>query len=367
MSGGVDSSAAAWLIHESGYDSEGATMLLYPDSEGLGSKGPNSEGPDSKGPDSEYIDDARDAARRIGIPFNICDFSDAFGKLVIGRFVDEYMRGATPNPCIACNRHIKFGRFLEHALNSGFDLIATGHYAQISRVNGRYLLSKGADIQKDQSYMLYTLTQDKLSRIMLPLGNLQKSDVREIARVQGFAGALRKESQDICFVPDGNYPGFIEEFCGSKPGRFIDENGCEAALKPGRFIDENGNYLGMHKGIHHYTVGQRRGLGISASHPLYVSAIDPVCNTVTLGSKENLFSKELIARDINLIATDRFDAPMRFSVKIRYSQTEQSATVWQLEDDVLRIEFDRLQRAVTKGQAAVLYDGNTVIGGGTIC
>lgn len=351
MSGGVDSSVAAWLMRESGFDCEGATMVLYPEADG------------------SHIRDACDAARRIGIPFHVCDFSETFDELVISRFTSEYIRGATPNPCIDCNRHIKFGCFLEHALSSGFDMIATGHYAQISRVNDRYQLCKGADPQKDQSYMLYTLTQEKLSRIALPLGGITKSDVREIAAAQCFASAGSKESQDICFIPDGDYYRFIESRLSesglrdSGPG----VNLCEATLPgPGRFIDAGGRDLGMHKGIHHYTIGQRRGLGISSPHSLYVCDIDPVKNTVTLGSNDNLYTKELFVRDINLIAAEKFDSPIRLSVKIRYRQSEQPATVWQQEAGVLRIEFDRPQRAVTKGQAAVLYDGNTVVGGGTI-
>ena len=339
MSGGVDSSVAALLLNEQGYDCFGATMRLFAD---------------VCSPDDESVDDARDAAMQIGIPFQVYDFTDAFSLHVINNFTNAYMNGKTPNPCIDCNRHIKFGCFYDAAGEYGADFVATGHYARIVCENGRYLLKKGADRSKDQSYVLYTLTQEKLARTLFPLGGLTKPDVRGIALDNGFGNAGKSESQDICFIPDGDYAGFLER-------------SADFALAPGSFVDVDGNIVGEHKGLHRYTIGQRRGLGISAGESLYVVSVDPESNTVTVGNRDSVFSRALQARDINLIAVDRIDAPLRVSAKIRYRQTEQPATVRQLDDDLLHVEFDEPQRAITKGQAVVLYDGDIVVGGGTIC
>jgi len=259
----------------------------------------------------------------------------------------------TPNPCIDCNRYLKFSRFLKRATDINCNYIATGHYAQIKQSGDRYLLEKGLDKTKDQSYVLYTMTQEELSRTLFPLGGMTKPEVREVAIEQGFINAEKKDSQDICFAPDGDYADFIERHTGEK-------------AKSGPFVDAHGKTLGEHKGIIHYTVGQRRGLGISAETPLYVSEVIPEANTVVVGTNDTLFRKTLIANDLNMIAVEKLDAPVRICAKIRYRHEERPATAWQTDTDTLRVEFDEPQRAITKGQALVIYDGNTVIGGGTI-
>ena len=335
MSGGVDSAAAAVLAMRDGYDCAGAIMSLYPG-------------------DTGAVTDARAAAGVLGLPFYSFDFCEQFSGLVIRRFIDAYRAGRTPNPCVDCNKHIKFGCFADKALELGRDYVITGHYARIERgADGRFLLKKGADPARDQSYVLYGLTQRQLSRAVFPLGGLTKTETRGIAREAGLENAQRRESQDICFVPDGDYAGFIERRAGETAQR-------------GRFIGEDGEDLGVNRGVIHYTVGQRRGLGIPGPRPLYVLGIKPEDNTVVVGEKERLFSKTLEARDINLIPVDRLDSPVKARVRIRYRQTEQPATVRQTGDDTLLIEFDEPQRAITGGQAAVIYDGATVIGGGTI-
>ena len=339
MSGGVDSSVAALLIRKQGFDCAGATMKLF-------------AGADSA-ENGDSINETLAVAKQIGIPFSVFDFTDAFENTVIRHFVATYENGATPNPCVECNRHIKFGRFMDAAIDAGFDHIATGHYARIEFVNGKYILKKSSDPSKDQSYVLYSLTQEKLSHTFFPLGGLTKSDVRDVALEHNLICADKPESQDICFIPDGDHAGYIESHGGGK-------------AKHGHIIDTDGKILGEHKGLRRYTVGQRRGLGISAAESLYVRSINPHDNTVVLGTREHVFSKELYAHDVNLIPIDRLDAPLRVAVKIRYRQPEQPATVWQLNDDTLRVEFDSPQRAITNGQAVVLYDGDTVIGGGTI-
>ena len=346
MSGGVDSSVAAWLLKNSGYDCIGAAMKLFSS--------------DDIGVESESgcctqadIADARAVSECLGMPFYVFNFAEDFAKQVIQRFAHAYRSGHTPNPCIDCNRYMKFERFMRRAREIGCDCVATGHYAIIEHTGGRYLLKKAIDLSKDQSYVLYSMTQEQLSETRFPLGGLTKTEVREIAAEQGFANAKKRDSQDICFAPDGDYASFIEMYTGFR-------------AKKGRFVDKNGNDLGEHKGVIHYTVGQRRGLGLSAASPLYVRELHPNSNTVVVGTEGELYSKELSARDINLISVDKIDSPLQVGAKIRYSQHEQPATVWQLDEDTLRVEFDAPQRAITKGQAVVLYDGNTVVGGGTI-
>ena len=340
MSGGVDSSVAALLAKSEGLECAGAIIRLHPNAE-CGEP------------------DARAVAASLGIPFFVFDFSDCFTERVIDRFIRAYEEGRTPNPCVACNKHIKFGRFLEKALELGKDCIVTGHYARAERDGagrdgaGRYLLKKGADLSKDQSYVLYTLSQDQLARVRFPLGSLSKAEAREIAKSAGLYASGKRESQDICFVPDGDYVSFIEENTGEP-------------MRKGRFIDTGGNYLGENRGVACYTVGQRRGLGLAMPYPPYVIEIRPEDDTVVVGGGEMLYSKNLHAREINLIPVDRLDSPLKARVKIRYRHVEQPATVWQVGDDELRIEFDEPQRAITKGQAAVIYDGESVIGGGTI-
>ena len=348
MSGGVDSSVAAYLMKEHGYSCMGVTMKLFHN--------------DDIGIPREYsccsmddVEDARSVAYTLGIPYHVFNFSDRFKENVIERFVAAYERGMTPNPCIDCNRYLKFSKLYSRAEELDYDCVATGHYARIEHdaVSGRYLLKKAADSDKDQSYVLYMLTQKQLAHTKLPLGGLTKQEVRKIAETQGFINARKHDSQDICFVQNGNYADFIEKHTGK---RYPD----------GNFIDCSGKILGRHRGIIRYTVGQRKGIGLSFPEPMYVCAINPSDNTVTLGKEPELYTRTLTAKNINLIAVSGIEKTLRLKAKIRYRQAEQQAEVIQTDADTLRIEFDEPQRAVTKGQAVVLYDGDTVVGGGTI-
>lgn len=346
MSGGVDSSVAAFLMKEQGCQCIGATMKLF-HNEDIGVKRPKTCC------SLEDVEDARSVAFRLGIPYYVFNFSDDFKGQVIDRFISSYERGATPNPCIDCNRYLKFERLYERARILGCDAIVTGHYARIEQENGRWLLKKSLDESKDQSYVLYSLTQEQLAHTHLPLGAMHKSETRRIAEEQGFYNADKPDSQDICFVPNGDYAGFIARFTG---------HDCPA----GDFVDEEDHVLGRHKGIVHYTVGQRKGLGIAADAPLYVKQIDAAFNRVVLSGNESLFSRELTANDFNWIAYDVPPRELRASARVRYHQREQAATVTVLGDGRVHLVFDEPQRAITPGQAVVLYDGDTVLGGGTI-
>ena len=334
MSGGVDSSVAAFLTKQNGYELKGVTLSLEVGSEG-------------------DISDAKKVAERMGFPHEVLNLREEFQKEVIDRFIDAYENSRTPNPCVICNKYIKFGRLLDYAEENGYSHTATGHYAQIECVNGRYILKKGVDKTKDQSYVLYSLTQEQLKHSLFPLGSLSKNEVREIALENGFVNAKKKESQDICFVPDGDYAGFIERYLGK-------------TYPEGNFVDFDGNVLGRHKGLIRYTIGQRKGLGLALPKPMYVCKLCTDNNSVMLGDNADLFSNTLDAYEINLITTDKLDSSIRAEAKVRYSQNAQKATVWQTDDNELHIEFDEPQRAITSGQAVVLYDGETVIGGGTI-
>lgn len=346
MSGGVDSSVAAYIMKSRGYDIMGATLRLFSNEDaGIREKSCCS---------LSDVEDAKSVARRLGIEHYTFNFSDDFKKHVINRFIDAYEKCRTPNPCIDCNRFIKFKRLLERAYELDCDYVVTGHYARIERMGDRYILKKGLDHTKDQSYVLWAMTQEQLTHTILPLGAMEKSEVREIAEREGFINARKRDSQDICFVPDGDYGSFIERYTGK-------------SYPNGEFVDLDGNVLGEHKGLIRYTRGQRKGLGLALPKPMYVCAIDAPTNRVILGDNSDLFSRELDAEDINLIAADRLEQPIRAEVRIRYSQTAQSATVTQTDEDRLHIEFDEPQRAITSGQAAVIYDSDTVIGGGTIC
>ncbi len=346
MSGGVDSSVAAFLMKDQGCECIGATMKLF-HNEDIGVKRTKTCC------SLEDVEDARSVAFRLGIPYYVFNFSDDFKGQVIDRFIAAYERGATPNPCIDCNRYLKFERLYERARILGCDAIVTGHYARIEQENGRWLLKKSLDESKDQSYVLYSLTQEQLAHTRLPLGAMHKSETRRIAEEQGFYNADKPDSQDICFVPNGDYAGFIARFTG---------HNCSA----GDFVDEDGHVLGRHKGIVHYTVGQRKGLGIAADAPLYVKQIDAASNRVVLSGNESLFSRELTANDFNWIAYDVPPRELRASARVRYHQREQAATVTVLGDGRVHLVFDEPQRAITPGQAVVLYDGDTVLGGGTI-
>ena len=346
MSGGVDSSVAAFLMKEQGCECIGATMKLF-HNEDIGVSRTKTCC------SLEDVEDARLVALRLGIPYYVFNFSDDFKGQVIDLFISSYERGATPNPCIDCNRYLKFERLYERARILGCDAIVTGHYARIEQENGRWLLKKSLDESKDQSYVLYSLTQDQLAHTRLPLGAMHKSETRRIAEEQGFYNADKPDSQDICFVPDGDYAGFIARYTGRD---------CPA----GDFVDESGRVLGRHKGIVHYTVGQRKGLGIAADAPLYVKRIDAQENRVVLSGNDALFSRELTANNFNWIAYDVPPRELCATARVRYHQREQAATVTVLEDGHVHLVFDEPQRAITPGQAVVLYDGDTVLGGGTI-
>jgi len=348
MSGGVDSSVAAALTMNAGYDCVGATMKLFCRDDACTPHGDICGSPDD-------IEDARRAAFSLGMPYEVFDFSPRFKEEVIERFVSAYERGATPNPCVDCNRFLKFGALFSRAEDLGCNHVVTGHYARIEfdEEAGRYLLKKAVDESKDQSYFLFFLSQEQLSRTLFPLGGMKKPQVRAVAQSLGLLNAAKRESQDICFVQNGRYADFIEQYTGRR-------------CLEGHFVDRMGKVLGTHKGIIHYTVGQRRGLGLSLHRPYFVCAVDPVTHTVTLGDEDDLLSRSLVAKGINLIALDSIEAPMRLKAKVRYRQTEQWATVTQTDDDTLQVVFDEPLRAIARGQALVLYDGDTVVGGGTI-
>ena len=345
MSGGVDSSVAALLTRNAGYECVGCTMRLY-ENETAGVD-------DSACCSLSDVEDARSVAYALGMPYYVFNFSDDFGEKIIDKFIDCYFSGATPNPCIDCNRYMKFDKLYERAKLLGCDHIVTGHYARIEEENGRPVLKKALDDTKDQSYVLYSLTPEQLRHTLFPLGSLTKAETRAIAEQNGFINSHKPDSQDICFVPNGDYAAVIER----RSGRIS---------PPGDFIDENGKVLGRHKGIIHYTIGQRKGLGIASSAPLFVTRIDPVNNTVTLTHGAGLFTDTVIVRDVNLSAVDDIETPIRAEVKIRYRHPAQPATVTRTGPDELTVKFDSPQRAVTKGQAAVVYQGDTVLGGGTI-
>ena len=348
MSGGVDSSVAAWLMQRDGFDCTGVTMRL------TRNEAVNTEGLHTCCSERD-IEDAAEVAYAMDIPYEVLDFTADFQEKIIDKFIRVYEAGGTPNPCIDCNRYMKFDHLLRWAEAHGLDHVVTGHYARVEQdeATGRWLLKKGLDENKDQSYVLYNLTQEQLAHVRLPLGGLHKSEVRAIAEQQHFVNARKHDSQDICFVPDGDYAGFIARYTGRD---------CPA----GDFVDESGRVLGRHKGIVHYTVGQRKGLGIAADAPLYVKRIDAAENRVVLSGNDALFSRELMANDFNWIAYDVPPRELRATARVRYHQREQAATVTVLEDGHVHLVFDEPQRAVTPGQAVVLYDGDTVLGGGTI-
>lgn len=340
MSGGVDSSAAALVLLRAGYEVAGVTMLLHRQEadNGCGS-----------------LKEAGDAARvceTLGIPHEIVDFSEEFSARVKANFVSEYQRGRTPNPCIVCNRYLKFGALLDYALERGFDFVATGHYALVEKRGDRWALLRSPSA-KDQSYVLYRLTQEQLAHTLTPLGTMEKPEARRLAEEAGLPVAHKPDSQDICFIPHGDYHRFLAEQMGREP-------------EPGNFVSRDGQVLGRHKGITHYTIGQRKGLGLSFGQPMYVTKIDPAANEVTLGPEGSQYAPGLLAQDINWVALDNPREPFRAGVKVRYSARPAPAWVIPLEDGGVRVEFDQPQRSVTPGQAAVFYQDDAVAGGGTI-
>lgn len=337
MSGGVDSAVTALLLRERGYECEGVTMVLL------------REGAE------ENAEDAKSVADALGIPFRASDFCDAFEKQVIKPFAACYERGETPNPCIECNCFLKFGALSALAKAEGFDAVATGHYARVEEKDGRFLLKKARDESKDQSYVLYKLTQEQLAHAMFPLGEYTKAEVREIAEKHGFTNAHKKESQDICFVPDGDYAGFIERLTGR-------------TYPAGEFVATDGRVLGTHKGIIHYTVGQRKGLGLALPEPYYVCGKDVERNRVVLCPAAELRTDELIAKDFNWVSVppQTVGETLRVTVRTRYHQKEQPALLTVLEGNRVHVKFDTPCAVCAPGQSAVAYDGECVVGGGTI-
>lgn len=343
MSGGVDSSAAALLLQRAGYSCAGITMLLHREKERLACGAPS---------------DAEDAARvaaRLGIPFHTVDYTNCFEREVMDYFVAEYRAGRTPNPCIQCNRRMKFGRLMEEARRLGCDKLATGHYARVryDAGRGRWVLQKARNLEKDQTYVLYFLSQEQLSHLLLPLGEFESKDaIRAVATDAGLLTARKKDSQDICFVPDGDYVAFLQRH--------------GVTLTPGDFVDTDGRVLGQHRGLEAYTTGQRKGLGVSGGRRLYVLRKDAARNAVILGDDAELFTSSLVADEVNWLSIPCPEGSVRLTAKTRYSQHEAPATVEPLPDGRARVVFDRPQRAVTAGQSVVFYDGDLVAGGGII-
>lgn len=349
MSGGVDSSVAAAILLQQGYEVIGVTMQIWPD---MAEERQKTEGGCCS---LSAVDDARHVANKLEIPYYVLNFKDVFEKKVINYFKDEYLKGRTPNPCIACNRHVKFDAMLRKATSMGIDYVATGHYARIGfdeKLN-RYVLRKSVTERKDQTYALYNLSQHQLARILMPVGEYTKERVREIARDIDMIVATKPDSQEICFVEDNDY------------GRYISEN-TDFEIIAGDFVDNKGNVLGRHKGIVHYTVGQRKGLGVSFGKPMYVVEIDVIRNRVVLGDDTEVFSNALIASDLNFITFDKLDAPCKVQAKIRYSAKAAAAEIIPYEDNKVKVVFDHPQRAITPGQSVVFYDGDIVVGGGVI-
>ena len=340
MSGGVDSAAAALLLAEAGYDVWGVTLRLQ-------------SCPGAAETAEAEIDSARRAAEALGIPHRVLDLRERFRTAVMDRFVSEYLAGRTPNPCVDCNREIKFGALLDWVLEQGADFLSTGHYARVDRAEGRWRLLRGADRRKDQSYVLYQLTQRQLSHLLLPLGDHDKPAIRQMVEARGLANARKADSQDICFIPDGDYAAFLAA------------SGAE--LVPGDFVDETGRVLGRHRGLPCYTPGQRKGLGVSAGEPVYVLRKEAAGNRIILGPDSALYTAELTAERVNWLSVPAPEGPLAVTAKTRYTQREAAATAEVLPDGRLRVTFAEPQRAVTAGQAVVLYVGEAVAGGGTIC
>lgn len=348
MSGGVDSSVAALLMKEKGYTCMGATMKLY-QNEDVGLRREHTCC------SLDDVEDARSVAYALDMPYYVFNFADRFKTDVIDKFVHSYETGVTPNPCIDCNRYLKFDKLFQRMVELNYDYVVTGHYAQIDfdENTGRYLLKKAVDHNKDQSYVLWSLTQEQLKHVQFPLGGMEKCEVRALAEAHNFINARKHDSQDICFVPDGDYEKFMEDFTGKH-------------YPAGDFLDEAGRKVGTHKGAVRYTIGQRKGLGLAMGAPVYVCAKDMQANTVTVGPEKSLFDRIVYAEEANWIAIPALTAPLRVTARTRYHQVEQAATVYPAGEDRFRLEFDEPQRAPTPGQAVVLYQGDVVLGGGTI-
>lgn len=346
MSGGVDSSVAALLTKQMGFDCIGCTMRLFENEDAGISKEKSCCSLDD-------VEDARSVANKLGMPYYVFNFKDGFKEKVIDKFIKSYEEGITPNPCIDCNRYMKFDKLYERAKTLGCDVIVTGHYARIEKENGHFVLKKAVDDSKDQSYVLYSLTENQLEHTLFPLGALPKTETRRIANENGFINANKHDSQDICFVPDGDYAKIIEMHTGKK-------------YPEGNFVTKDGKVLGKHKGIIHYTIGQRKGLGISSDRPLYVCEICKENNTVCLCENHELMKTEAEVKEINWINGLPKNKEIECAVKVRYTQKEQDATVYVTGKDTAKVVFKNPQRAITPGQAAVFYDGDIVLGGGIL-
>lgn len=348
MSGGVDSSVAAYLLKEQGYDTVGVTMQIWQDEateiieENGGCCGLSA------------VDDARRVANDIGIPYYVMNFKKEFQENVIDYFIEDYLHGRTPNPCIACNRYVKWEALLKRSMDIGADYIATGHYARVVKLdNGRYALKKSATLAKDQTYALYNLSQYQLAHTLMPVGEYNKDEIREIATKINLKVANKPDSQDICFVADGDYAGFVE--------KSIDKE-----IKPGNFVDMAGNVIGKHKGIIHYTIGQRKGLNLAMGHPVFVVDIRPDTNEVVIGENSDVFSQGLVANKVNFMPFDKLKDTMEVTAKVRYSHPGSPCKIKMIDEDTVECIFEEKQRAVTPGQAVVFYDGDLVVGGATI-
>lgn len=347
MSGGVDSSVAALLLKQQGYDVLGVTMKLRPDEYMRESSSGGCCSLDD-------IDDARKVCYKLGIDHIVLNFTDLFSDKVIDYFVSEYLNGRTPNPCIACNTYIKFDAMLRKAISLDFDFISTGHYSIIEYDKNidRWLLKKSPNA-KDQSYVLYSLTQYQLAHTLMPLAGLDKDTVRQLAEKYDLPVANKPDSQDICFIEDGNYPEFIKKYTGKE-------------IPSGNFIDKDGNVLGTHKGLAYYTIGQRKGLGLSFGKPMYVTKINFDDNTVTLGENKSQYSKSLIAKDLNFISIEKLNSELEVMAKVRYQAEPAKATIRLYEDNKVKVDFQEPQRSITPGQAVVFYQSDIVLGGGII-
>ncbi|MFL0195429.1 tRNA 2-thiouridine(34) synthase MnmA [Clostridium sp. WILCCON 0269] len=346
MSGGVDSSVAAYLLKKQGYEVIGVTMQVWQEDDYY-------EDMEGGCCSLSAVDDAKMVAYHLDIPHYVMNFRDVFKANVIDYFMCEYMEGRTPNPCIACNKYIKFDELLKKSMDLGADYVATGHYATVEKINGRYTLKKSKDHKKDQTYALYNLTQFQLAHILMPCGVYRKEEIREIAKEIGLTVHSKRDSEEICFIPDNDHGAYIKRAMKNK-------------VQEGNFVDKQGNILGKHRGIVYYTIGQRKGLGIAFGVPMYVIDIKPHTNEVVLGSEEDIFKTDLIAKDVNFLPFEKLTSPMEVQAKIRYSAKPASAIISEIDEGKVEVRFTEKQRAITKGQSVVFYKENILIGGGII-